>query len=235
MNKHVMFVEDDAVVRENYTELLSDEGFTVSSYADQSSALSSATSALPDLVLLDISLNDERDAGFHLCSELRRLSRKLPIVFFTSHDNESDKISGIRLGADDYLTKDVSIDFLVIRIEALMRRCAELAYPELSVDSESAGKRIAGPLTIDMDKLSVYWHNTKIELSLSQIRMTEALIEREGQVNSFSRLMAAANICVEPNTVTAHIRAIRNAFNVVDQDFDRIESVRGVGYRWLAD
>ena len=229
-----MFVEDDTVVRENYVELLTDEGFVVIGYPDQVTALAGASEVLPDLALLDISLNDERDAGFQLCADLRRLSKKLPIMFFTSHDNESDKISGIRLGADDYITKDVSIDYLVIRMEALLRRCAELARPD-PVDTEGSTKRIVGPLTIDLDKLSVHWRDNKVNLTLNQIRMTDAMVNRQGRVNSFSKLMTAANICVEPNTVTAHIRTIRSAFKAIDPTFDKIESVRGMGYRWLAD
>lgn len=230
-----MFVEDDAVVRENYIELLSDEGFVVSGYSDQNSAMESAIEVIPDLALLDISLNDERDAGFQLCADLRRLSKKLPIMLFTSHDNESDKISGIRLGADDYITKDVSIDYLVIRMEALLRRCAELADPDSPAVKESSALRVAGLLTIDLDTLSIRWHESKVNLSVNQIRMTEAMLQHQGQVSSFSRLMIAANICVEPNTVTAHIRAIRKAFRAIDPTFDKIESVRGVGYRWLPD
>lgn len=234
MRKNVMFVEDDTVVRENYVELLSDEGFIVAGYSDQGSALAGATEMLPDLALLDISLNDERDAGFQLCADLRRLSKKLPIMFFTSHDNELDKISGIRLGADDYITKDVSIDYLVTRMEALLRRCAELACPD-PVVMENSTTRIVGPLIIDLDKLCVHWHDSKVNLTLNQIRMTDALVSRQGQVNSFSKLMTVANICVEPNTVTAHIRSIRSAFKAIDPNFDKIESVRGMGYRWLTD
>jgi len=235
MNKHVMLVEDDAVVRDNYVELLGDEGFVVDGYACQHTALESATETLPDLALLDISLDDERDAGFRLCAELRKLSKRLPIMFFTSHDDESDRISGIRLGADDYVTKDVSVRYLAIRMEALLRRCAELSEPGGATGSDIVGRRVVGPLSIDLDRLHVSWRDRKVDLSLGQIRMVAALVERQGKVVSFSALMRAAEICVEPNTITAHIRAIRSAFGEIDPRFALIESVRGVGYRWLAE
>lgn len=231
MDKRVVFVEDDAVIRENYVELLSDEGFCVEAFADHASALARVSEALPDLVLLDISLNDERDAGFQLCADLRRLSKKLPIVFFTSHDSERDKISGIRLGADDYLTKDVSVDYLVIRMEALLRRHAELA---VAAAEDDAKRLVSGPLTIDLDRLNVTWNERPVDLSLTQLRITHELAAHPGQVKSFSRLMRAADLCVEPNTVTAHVRAIRNAFRSLEPGFDWIKSERGVGYRWLA-
>lgn len=234
MRKHVLFVEDDLVVRENYVELLEDEGFDVTGHPDHVSALASATDSLPDLALLDISLNDERDAGFHLCADLRRLSKRLPIMFFTSHDNEADKISGIRLGADDYVTKDVSIRYLATRMEALLRRCEELSGPSC-IENEQAKQNSVGKLSVDLATLSVHWCESKVSLSLNQIHMIHALIERPGHVISFSRLMRAAGIHVEPNTITAHVRAIRSAFITLDPDFCRIESVRGAGYRWLAD
>ena len=235
MNKHVMLVEDDAVVRDNYVELLGDEGFFVTGFPDQRTALESAAEALPDLALLDISLGDERDAGFQLCAELRRLSRRLPIMFFTSHDDESDKISGIRLGADDYVTKDVSVKYLAIRMEALLRRCTELSELGIAVDPDGDTQRVVGSLSIDLGRLHVSWREHKVDLSLNQIHMIHALIEHQGQAVSFSRLMRAASICVEPNTVTAHVRAIRNAFREIDPHFALVESVRGVGYRWLAE
>lgn len=237
MNKRIMFVEDDAVVRNNYAELLSDEGFDIEAFADQQSALDRANQELPDLALLDISLHHERDAGFQLCSDLRRLSKKLPILFFTSHDSEVDKISGIRLGADGYITKDVSIDYLVTRMEAMLRRCAELSTCDpYHCENSSASEVLAlGPLSIDMDRLAAHWRGEKVELSLIQMRIVYDLAVQPGRVRSYSQLMRAADIFVEPNTVTSHIRAVRGAFKAIDPEFGQIKSERGAGYRWVAD
>jgi two-component system OmpR family response regulator len=88
-------------------------------------------------------------------------------------------------------------------------------------------------LSVDLEKLSVYWRSKKVDLSLSQVHMIHALVEKQGRVVSFAGLMRAADICVEPNTVTAHVRSIRNSFKSLDPEFAHIESVRGMGYRWL--
>ena len=122
MNKIIGFLEDDEVIRENYAEMLSEAGFTVRAYATRQAAMSAFEQAPPDLALLDVSIGKERDAGFQPCMDLRRLFPYLPIVFLTSHAGDVDKISGLRLGADDYITKDASIDYIIVRLEALFRR-----------------------------------------------------------------------------------------------------------------
>ena len=237
MHKRVLFVEDDDVIRENYTELLTDEGFDIDACGDRQTALARAQSQQPDLALLDISLKQERDAGFQLCADLRRLLPRLPIIFLTSHDSEMDKISGIRLGADDYLTKDVSLDYLIVRMEALLRRFQTLTGEPLPpAAAEPAGrpesKLVLGSLTIDRERLTARWRGQPVELTLTQLWITQALAELPGQVKTYGQLMRAANIVVEPNTITAHVNMIRNRFKAVDADFDCIKTERSVGYRW---
>ena len=122
MQRRIAYVEDDEVIRTNYTEMLSDEGFDVTAYANKEDAVAAFKRGLPDLALLDVSLHGERDAGYQICSELRGLSNEVPIIFLTSHDGEVDRISGLRVGADDYITKDSSINYIIVRIEALFRR-----------------------------------------------------------------------------------------------------------------
>lgn len=232
MQKHMLFVEDDAVIRDNYTELLSDEGFKVAAFADRHSAMQYAEESLPDLALLDISLHGERDAGYQMCSDLRRLSPRLPIIFLSSHDSELDKISGIRLGADDYLTKDISVDYLVIRIEALLRRFEALTANDPQHDAiDSQQKR--GCLLIDEAAQAIFWQQEKVELTLTQFWIAKTLAANPGQVRSTSQLMRAASIVVEPNTISAHIKTIRERFRTIDPDFNGIKTERGCGYRWV--
>ena len=234
MRKQVFFVEDDDIIRENYIELLSDEGFQVQGFGDHNTALAHAQNVLPDLALLDISLNNERDAGFKLCADLRNLSQHLPIVFLSSHDSETDKISGLRLGADDYLTKDISIDYLVTRMEALLRRYEALTT---TADDESAEVNepvvTRGDLAIDQEMSQMYWQNEQIDLTLTQFHMVWELAAAPGKVKSYTKLMNAAGIHVEPNTIVSHIKAIRTAFKSVDDKFNCIRTERGLGYRWL--
>lgn len=227
MAKKIALVEDDPVIRQNYLELLAEEGFEVEGLADRRGALARFREVLPDLVLLDIGL-EEPDAGFQLCMELRRLSPVVPIIFLTAHDSETDKISGLRLGADDYITKDITIDYLLVRIEALFRRIEARA-------AGHAGNRllVRGELTLDPDRLSLSWRRQPVELTLTQWWMVHELVREPGQAKSHAKLMRAANIVVEPNTITAHVRAIRSRFRSVDPGFDCIRTEYGHGYRWV--
>ena len=233
MQKQMLFVEDDDVIRENYTELLADEGFEVSSFADRHSAINHARNSLPDIALLDISLCGERDAGFQMCSDLRQLSPQLPILFLTSHDSEMDKISGMRLGADDYLTKDVSVDYLIIRIEAILRRFETLTANGKQLLCEN--KCSQSDLFIDDNIQAHYWRQQKVDLTLTQFHIIKALASQPGQVKSLGQLMRSADMYVEPNTITAHIKTIRHQFKVIDSEFDCIKTERGRGYRWLEE
>ena len=122
MARQIVIVEDEPAIRDNYTEMLTRQGYQVTSYKNRPDAEQAFKQSLPDLVLLDIGLEDEVEGGFALCRQLRHLSESLPIIFLTARDNDFDTISGLRLGADDYLTKDISLPHLGARIAALFRR-----------------------------------------------------------------------------------------------------------------
>ena len=235
MNSHIALVEDDDVIRQNYVDLLEREGYSVDAYADRSSAEAAFDAALPSLALLDIALDGERDGGFQLCLQLRRKSPILPIIFLTSHDSEPDKISGLRLGADDYLSKKTSFDLLLVRIETLLRRARELSQFETGLHSGAASATDHTLPEIDTTLSRVSWKGQNVDLSLTQFWIAEALLKEPGEVRTFSELMIAAKIWVEPNTIAAHIKNIRRAFREVDPDFSAIQSARGVGYRWLPE
>ena len=234
MQKEILFVEDDDVVRENYTELLTDEGFQVYAVGDRHTALEHVRQIMPALALLDISLGTERDGGFLLCSELRHLSSKLPIVFLTSHDEEVEMISGMRLGADDYIIKDPDkLNYLIVRLEALLRRIQILSYSD--ADNPASGPPVLtrGPLTIRRDTQIAFWNNVRVDLTLTQLWLLEDLAAHQGHVRTPEKLMGAARITVEPNTIAAHIKTIRSRFRILDSKFDCIRTERGRGYRWV--
>ena len=137
---------------------------------------------LPDIVLLDIALGSERDAGFEICNVLRRRSMTLPIVFLTSHDGDVDKISGLRLGADDYLTKDVSIDYLTVRIETLLRRLATVAAAGSIAEPVMAGLSRSSLEIVDSVSRAL-WNGVDVGLPLTQYWMVRELNCRSGQVS----------------------------------------------------
>lgn len=237
MPKQIVLVEDHGVIRENYTELLSDEGFIVKSYKNRKDAMVAFNKEqLPDLAILDIDLGpDDTEGGFQLCMHLRQKSPTLPILFLTSRNEEDDKIFGFRLGADDYLTKDSSIKFLVVRINALLQRHDILnKQPEKEINLPFE-ERDTGELEVDIKKLLIYWKGSLVELTLTQFWIVQELYAEPRQVKSYRKLMEAASICVEQNTITAHIKTIRSRFKLLDEEFNCIRTERGIGYRWLEE
>lgn len=233
MLKKIVLVEDDDVIRENYAELLTDEGFDVETSRNRKEAIASFGRELPDLAIIDISLDEEREGGFQLCLHLRQMSPVLPILFLTSHGSEIDKISGFRLGADDYLTKDISFEYLLARIDALLRRYETLKNWNSENDATPSNLYNRKKLQIDQDRMLVFWDKKTVGLTLTQFWILQELLTEPGQVKTYRELMNAAKIYVEPNTISAHIKAIRNRFKACDENFNAIRSERGAGYRWL--
>ena len=109
MKRTVAIVEDEPAIRDNYAAAFTREGYVVRTYPNRSQAMTAFAARLPDLAVIDISLEDEPEGGFELCRQLRSLSAELPIIFLTARDSELDAVSGLRLGADDFLTKDLSL------------------------------------------------------------------------------------------------------------------------------
>lgn len=230
MPKRIAIVEDEAAIRENYAAAFRREGYAVDLYAARRPALDAFSSRLPDLVVIDINLADEVEGGFELCRELRGMAPDLPIIFLTARDSEFDAVSGLRLGADDYLTKDISLPHLMARVAALFRRLEALRKPE------SAAQRLTrGELEIDTERMVVRWRDQPVGLTLTEFWIVHALARYPGHVKNRQQLMDAAQAVLDDNTITSHIKRIRRKFAAVDRDFDAIETVYGMGYRWLAD
>jgi two-component system, OmpR family, response regulator len=227
MSKRIALVEDDPAIRDNYSAALIKQGYEVSTYANRKTAELAFVQRLPDLAIVDIGLQDEIDGGFTLCQQLRSLSRSLPIIFFTARDNDYDTICGLRMGADDYLTKDISLPHLLARIAALFRRTELLLQPQVPTDLIESGD-----LLMDSHRMLVSWQGYNIELTVTEFWMLHAIAKFAGHVKSRQQLMDESNMVVDDTTITSHIKRIRKKFVQVDEQFDRIESVYGMGYRW---
>ncbi len=228
MSRRIAIVEDEPAIRANYAEVLARQGYDVAAYATRAEAMAAFRTRLPDLALIDIGLGDDVDGGFALCRELRALSPSLPILFLSARDSDFDIVAGLRLGADDYLTKDVSLPHLSARIAALFRR-SDLASAPASTEDVLA----RGPLTIDLKRLAVQWNGRRVELTLTEFWMVHALARHPGHVKDRESLMRDARIVVDDATITSHVKRIRRKFAAVDPAFDRIETVYGMGYRWV--
>jgi two-component system OmpR family response regulator len=230
MTKRIAIVEDEAAIRENYADVLRSQGFQVQTYADRSTATQAFNIRLPNLVILDIGLNEEYDGGFLLCQQLRAKSATLPIIFLTARDNDFDTVSGLRIGADDYLTKDISLPHLTARISALFRRQEALKLP---VNDEHITR--SGALIVDSQRMSINWQNKSIELTITEFWLVHALAKHPGHVKNRTQLMSDSKIYVDDSTITSHIKRIRKKFMLIDSNFDCIETVYGMGYRWLSN
>jgi two-component system OmpR family response regulator len=227
MSRRIAIVEDEPAIRANYSEALRKHGFEVAAYAGRAEALAAMKSRLPDLALIDIGLGADMDGGFALCRELRALSGALPIIFLTARDSDFDAVAGLRLGADDYLTKDVSLPHLLARIAALFRRA------ELGTEPAAASERLErGALVLDLKRFSVTWHGTLVPLTLTEFWMVHALAKFPEHVKNREQLMREANLVVDDGTITSHIKRIRRKFLAADAAFDAIDTAYGIGYRW---
>ncbi|MFO7275905.1 MAG: proteobacterial dedicated sortase system response regulator [Pseudomonadota bacterium] len=228
MKKLIAIVEDEPAIRDNYAAAFMREGYAVRTYGNRREALAAFSSRLPDLAVIDISLEDEPEGGFELCRELRTMSPELPIIFLTARDSELDAVSGLRLGADDFLTKDISLAHLLARVNALFRRVDALRRPR---EDEQILRR--GPLTLDAERMQVQWDGKVVPLSLTEFWIVHALARHPGHVKNRQQLMDAANVVLDDSTITSHIKRIRRKFQAVDPKFDAIQTVYGMGYRWM--
>lgn len=226
----IALVEDDDLLRANYSQALQREGYEVRSYANRPEASAAFQQSLPDLAILDVMLEEEQEGGFTLCSQLRQLSPTIPIIFLTARDSDLYRVSGLRLGAWDYLSKNTTtLDFLPVRISALFKIVETLAT---SASSPQEQALTVGALTLFHEQKRVFWQESLLDLTLTEFWLVHALIEHPGHVKSHDQLMAAARLVVTGNAITAHIRRIRDKFREIDPDFDAIRTEYGMGYRW---
>lgn len=227
MGRTIAIVEDERAIRENYTDALSRYGYQVRGYASRPEAAEAFARKLPDLVIIDVGLGEEPEGGFELCRELRARSATLPLIFLTARDSDLDVISGLRLGADDYLTKDISLPHLQARIATLFRRLEALRTPP---PKETVLRQ--GQLEVEVERMCVRWGGQPVPLTLTEFWLVHALARYPGHVKNRDQLMDEAHVVVDGPTITSHIKRIRKKFIALDPAFDDIETVYGLGYRW---
>lgn len=225
--RRIAIIEDNEAIRENYADALRRQGYDVAVFGTRAEAMQAFRTRLPDLAVVDIGLADEVDGGFTLCRELRAMSETVPIIFLTARDSDFDMVAGLRLGADDYLTKDISLPHLLARIAALFRRIDVLSSPPRHDDVLARG-----PLTLDLKRLTASWNGSTVDLTLTEFWMVHSLVKFLGHVKNREQLMSEANLVVDDSTVTSHVKRIRKKFVAIDPAFDAIDTVYGMGYRW---
>jgi two-component system response regulator ChvI len=230
MRNSIALVDDDQNILTSVSIALEAEGFSVRTYKDGAEALEGINARPVDLAILDIKM--PRMDGMELLNRLRGQSR-MPIIFLTSKDDEIDEVLGLRMGADDYITKPFSQRLLIERIRAVLRR-AEANEPGATPTGKD--KIIhRGDLVMDPDRHLCTWQDRPVSLTVTEFLILRSLASRPGHVKSRDQLMDAAygeNIYVDDRTIDSHIKRLRKKFKAVDTDFDKIETLYGIGYRY---
>jgi two-component system, OmpR family, response regulator ChvI len=224
----IALVDDDRNILASVSMTLEAEGFAVRTYTDGAEALRALMQQPVDLAVLDIKM--PRMDGMELLEKLRK-SSDLPVIFLTSKDDEVDELMGLRMGADDYIKKPFSQRLLIERIRTLLRREASRGTTEKT--GEAAITR--GELTLDPNRHLCTWKNQPVELTVTEFLLLKTLAQRPGHVKSRDQLMDSAygeNIYVDDRTIDSHIKRLRKKFKVIDNDFNQIETLYGVGYRY---
>ena len=228
----IALVDDDENILTSVSMFLEAEGYDVRTFTDGASALSDLTDTPPDIAVFDIKM--PRMDGLELLRRVRQ-SSNLPVIFLTSKDDEFDEALGLDLGADDYIAKPFSQALLAKRIKAVLRRSQ--SDPLTVADAEPGDHKAIqrGKLIMDPNRHSCLWDGRPVRLTVTEFLILQSLAHRPGFVKSRDNLMDAAyddQVYVDDRTIDSHIKRIRKKFKDVDDEFDGIETLYGVGYRY---
>ena len=229
----IILVDDDANILASVRMALEGEGFGVRSFTDGESALAALAQNPADIGVFDIKM--PRMDGLELLRKLRQ-SSQMPVVFLTSKDDEIDEVFGLKMSPDDYITKPFSQRLLIERIRAVLRRTkARAEKPQEKTAQDESGLLVRGGLTLDADRHDCRWRDQPVALTVTEFLILDALARRPGVVKSRDELMDAAyddQIYVDDRTIDSHIKRLRRKFRAVDDSFDAIETLYGVGYKF---
>ena len=226
MSEKIILVDDDRNILVSVSLALRAEGWEVETYPDGEKGLIALQRNSPDIAILDIKM--PRLDGMEVLQKLR-VSSDLPVIFLTSKDDELDEAIGLRMGADDYIKKPFSQKLLVERIRAVLRRSS------LRTSNEPTKMIKRGQLSLDSDRHLCMWKEVEVRLTVTEFLIIHSLAIRPGLVKNRDQLIDIAygeTIYVDDRTIDSHIKRMRRKFRLFDKDFDRIETLYGVGYRY---
>ncbi len=230
MSRTIALVDDDKNILTSVSMALESEGFIVNTYSDGEEALKGLKERPVDLAVLDIKM--PRMDGMELLQKIRAQS-KLPVIFLTSKDDEIDEFIGLRMGADDYITKPFSQRLLIERINVILRRSETLAQQE---NDDNVLKR--GDLILDSSRHQCTWKGEEIVLTVTEFLLLQALARHPGHVKNRDQLIDSAygeHIYIDDRTIDSHVKRLRKKFRAHDAEFKQIETLYGVGYRYRGD
>jgi two-component system response regulator ChvI len=227
MLKRIALVDDDQNILTSVSLMLESEGFEVDTYSDGEQALMGLRRRPAELAILDIKM--PRLDGMELLQKIRTASA-MPVIFLTSKDDELDEALGLRMGADDYITKPFSQRLLLERVRTVLRRA------DISENTVSEGFITVGALTMDPDRHSCTWKGMDVKLTVTEFMILESLARRPGVVKNRDQLLDAAygeTTYLDDRTIDSHIKRLRRKFRETDKNFDSIETLYGVGYKYV--
>jgi two-component system, OmpR family, response regulator ChvI len=230
----ITLIDDDENIVASVSLALESQGHSVKSFYDGASGLAALEKSPPDLAILDVKM--PRMDGMEVLRRLRQ-SSDLPVIILTSKDEEIDEILGFNLGADDYVHKPFSQRLLLERVRAVLRRARPEGEEEEGAPGQAGGSKSLkrGKLTLDPARHACLWDGRPVRLTVTEFLLLQALAQRPGFVKSRDNLMDAAyedQVYVDDRTIDSHIKRMRKKFRAVDPEFDAIETLYGVGYRY---
>ena len=236
----ITLIDDDENITTSVSIALESHGHEVKAFHDGVSGLQALESEPPDVVILDVKM--PRMDGMEVLRRLRQTS-DLPVIMLTSKDEEIDEILGFNLGADDYMHKPFSQRLLIERVKAVLRRARADAEEDPDTPPTAAQAAAAaaakplkrGKLTLDPQRHDCLWEGRAVKLTVTEFLLLQSLAQRPGFVKSRDNLMDAAyddQVYVDDRTIDSHVKRMRKKFRVVDPEFDAIETLYGVGYRY---
>ncbi len=226
----IALVDDDRNILTSVSIALESEGYRVQTFTDGASALDGLVGETADLAILDIKM--PRMDGMELLRRLRQ-SSDMPVIFLTSKDDEIDELFGLKMGADDFIRKPFSQRLLVERVRAVLRRFQPRDASAPKTEDDRSLER--GQLVMDQERHTCTWQGEPVTLTVTEFLILYSLAQRPGVVKSRNALMDAAyddQVYVDDRTIDSHIKRLRKKFKVVDDNFDKIETLYGVGYRF---
>ena len=225
----ICLIDDDQNILASLSLALKSEKFDVETYSDGIAGLEALKNNNFDIAILDIKM--PRLDGLEVLQKLRNIS-DIPVIFLTSKDDEIDQLLGLKMGADDYITKPFSQKLLIERVKVILKRTA-FSSEENQVNNDSLIER--GNLLLNMDRHECHWKGDRIKLTVTEFLLLESLVNRPGYVKNRDQLMSAAysdDLYVDDRTIDSHIKRIRRKFKAIDKDSNSIETLYGVGYRF---
>lgn len=218
---NILVIEDDPVIRDELTLLLSNEGYQVAAVTEFANIAMQVSDCNPDLILLDLNL-PERD-GLTLCTDIRKAS-PTPIIFVTCRDSVADELRALSLGGDDYITKPYNIPILLVRIKALLRRSGGTAEPDILT---------AGNLTLHLTQGTVSAGTKSVELTRNELKILAHLMAHAGEIVPRADLIEAlwdSQIYIDDNTLSVNVTRLRSKLEGLGMS-DIIRTRRGMGYQ----